>query len=234
MPRRAPFTLLLLAVLFVVLLFVAPLLFLGVVGGAFSRLGFSTLQVVLLLAFTLAGSFVNIPVARVRSELPYGEVVRLPRGFMVDRLYRIPSFVTETTIAVNLGGAVLPSLVSFVLVFAAVQAGGVGVLAPIGLGVLGVTLITRLVARPVPGLGITTPFFVPPLGAALAGTLLAGGLPWIAPVIGYVSGTLGTLIGADLLLWREFPRLGARVVSIGGAGTFDGIFLAGVIAALLA
>lgn len=234
MPRRAPFTLLLLAVLFVVLLFVAPLLFLGVVGGAFSRLGFSTLQVVLLLAFTLAGSFVNIPVARVRSELPYGEVVRLPRGFMVDRLYRIPSFVTETTIAVNMGGAVLPSLVSFVLVFAAVQAGGVGVLAPIGLGVLGVTLITRLVARPVPGLGITTPFFVPPLGAALAGTLLAGGLPWIAPVIGYVSGTLGTLIGADLLLWREFPRLGARVVSIGGAGTFDGIFLAGVIAALLA
>ena len=234
MPRRAPFTLLLLAVLFVVLLFVAPLLFLGVVGGAFSRLGFSTLQVVLLLALTLAGSFVNIPVARVRSELPYGEVVRLPRGFMVDRLYRIPSFVTETTIAVNLGGAVLPSIVSFVLVFAAVQAGGVGVLAPIGLGVLGVTLITRLVARPVPGLGITTPFFVPPLGAALAGTLLAGGLPWIAPVIGYVSGTLGTLIGADLLLWREFPRLGARVVSIGGAGTFDGIFLAGVIAALLA
>ena len=153
---------------------------------------------------------------------------------MVDRLYRIPSFVTETTIAVNLGGAVLPSIVSFVLVFAAVQAGGVGVLAPIGLGVFGVTLVTRLVARPVPGLGITTPFFVPPLGAALAGTLLAGGLPWIAPVIGYVSGTLGTLIGADLLLWREFPRLGARVVSIGGAGTFDGIFLAGVIAALLA
>jgi uncharacterized membrane protein len=234
MPRRAPFTLLLLAVLFVVLLFVAPLLFLGVVGGAFSRLGFSTLQVVLLLALTLAGSFVNIPVARVRSELPYGEVMRLPRGFMIDRLYLIPSFVTETTIAVNLGGAVLPSIVSLVLVFTAVGAGGAGVLAPIGLGVLGVTLITRLVARPVPGLGITTPFFVPPLGAALAGTLLAGSLPWIAPVIGYVSGTLGTLIGADLLLWREFPRLGARVVSIGGAGTFDGIFLAGVIAALLA
>ena len=234
MPRRAPFTLLLLAVLFVVLLFVAPLLFLGVVGGAFSRLGFSTLQVVLLLALTLAGSFVNIPVARVRSELPYGDVVRLPRGFMVDRFYRIPSFVTETTIAVNLGGAVLPSIVSFALVLAAIQASGVGVLAPIGLGVLGVTLITRLVARPVPGLGITTPFFVPPLGAALAGTLLAGGLPGIAPVIGYVSGTLGTLIGADLLLWREFPRIGARIVSIGGAGTFDGIFLAGVIAALLA
>lgn len=234
MPRSAPFTLLLIAFLFVVLVLVAPLLFLGVVGGAFSRLGFSPFQIVLLLALTLVGSFVNIPVARVRSELPYGDVVRLPRGFMVERLYRIPSFVTETTIAVNLGGAVAPSLVSLVLVIAAVQMGAAGILAPIALGVLGVSLVTRLVARPVPGLGITTPFFVPPLGAAIPGTLLAGGIPWAGPVIGYVSGTLGTLIGADLLLWREFPRLGARVVSIGGAGTFDGIFLTGVIAALLA
>ena len=234
MPRSAPFTLLLLAVLVLAFLLVAPLLFLGVVGGAFARLGFSTLQVVLLLALTLAGSLVNIPVARLRSELPYGEVVRLPRGFMLQRLYRVPSFVTETTVAVNLGGAVIPSLVSLALVIAAVRMGGPGVLVPIGLGILGVTLVVRLVARPVPGLGITTPFFVPPLCAALAGILLAGGVPGIGPVIGYVSGTLGTLVGADLLLWREFPRLGARVVSIGGAGTFDGIFLAGVIAALLA
>ncbi|MEN6341488.1 MAG: DUF1614 domain-containing protein [Methanospirillum sp.] len=234
MPRGAPCTLLLVAVLFAILLFVAPLLFLGIVGGAFSRLGFSSLQILLLLGITLVGSFVNIPVARIRSELPYGEVVQLPRGFLVGRLYRIPSFVTETTIAVNLGGAVVPSLVSFVLVVAAVGMGGAGILVPIGLGVLGVALVTRLVARPVPGLGITTPFFVPPIGAAIAGTLLAFGIPWAGPVIGYVSGTLGTLIGADLLLWREFPRLGARVVSIGGAGTFDGIFLAGIIAALLA
>jgi uncharacterized membrane protein len=153
---------------------------------------------------------------------------------MIERLYRVPSFVTETTIAVNFGGAVIPSIVSLVLVVTAVQAGGAAILAPIGLGVLGVALVTRLVARPVPGLGITTPFFVPPIGAALAGILLAGGIPWAGPVIGYVSGTLGTLIGADLLLWREFSRLGARMVSIGGAGTFDGIFLAGVIAALLA
>ena len=183
MPRGSPFTLLLLLVLFAGLVLVAPLLFLGVIGGAFSRLGFSTLQVVLLLALTLVGSFVNIPIARVRSELPYGEVVRLPRGFMIERLYRIPSFVTETVVAVNLGGAVVPTLVSLVLVLAAVQAGGTGILAPIALGVLGVTLVTRLVARPVPGLGITTPFFVPPLGAAIAGILLAGGIPGAGPVI---------------------------------------------------
>lgn len=234
MQRGSPFTLLLVAGLLVILLVIAPLLFLGIVGGAFARLGFSSAQVVLLLALTLAGSFVNVPVARIRSELPFGEVTRLPRGFMVDRRYRIPSFVTETTVAVNLGGAVLPVLVSVGLAAAAVRTGGAAVLAPIGLGVLGVALLTRLVARPVPGLGIITPFFVPPLGAALAGILLSVGIPWAGPVIGYVSGTVGTLVGADLLLWREFARLGAPVVSIGGAGTFDGIFLAGVIAALLA
>jgi uncharacterized membrane protein len=55
-----------------------------------------------------------------------------------------------------------------------------------------------------------------------------------APVIAYISGTLGTLIGADLLNLRRLGELGAPVVSIGGAGTFDGVFLAGVLAAFLA
>ena len=54
-----------------------------------------------------------------------------------------------------------------------------------------------------------------------------------APVIAYVSGTLGTLIGADLLHLRQISKLNAPVVSIGGAGTFDGIFLTGILAVLL-
>jgi uncharacterized membrane protein len=33
--------------------------------------------------------------------------------------------------------------------------------------------------------------------------------------------------------WGKIKRLGAPMVSIGGAGTFDGIFLAGIIAVLL-
>jgi uncharacterized membrane protein len=52
--------------------------------------------------------------------------------------------------------------------------------------------------------------------------------------VAYVSGTLGTLIGADLLNLGRIQGLGAPVVSIGGAGTFDGIFLTGVVAVLLA
>jgi uncharacterized membrane protein len=40
-------------------------------------------------------------------------------------------------------------------------------------------------------------------------------------------------VGADLMNWRVMQSLGAQVVSIGGAGVFDGIFLVGIIAAFL-
>jgi uncharacterized membrane protein len=49
-----------------------------------------------------------------------------------------------------------------------------------------------------------------------------------------VSGTLGTLLGADILNLKRIFNLGAPIISIGGAGTFDGVFLAGVIGVLLA
>jgi uncharacterized membrane protein len=45
---------------------------------------------------------------------------------------------------------------------------------------------------------------------------------------------MGTLIGGDLLHVRQVRRLATPVASIGGAGTFDGIFLTGIIAVLLA
>ena len=53
-------------------------------------------------------------------------------------------------------------------------------------------------------------------------------------MVASISGTFGVLIGADLLNLRNLAALRAPVVSIGGAGTFDGIFLTGIIAVLLA
>ncbi len=118
-----PFSLLLLFLLVAALFFLVPLLFLGLVGGAFARLGFSPFQVLALLALTLAGSFVNIPVVRVRARDPYP--VRLAPGWrLAERLYRVSPLVAETTVAVNLGGAVVPALVSVLLALAAVRVGG--------------------------------------------------------------------------------------------------------------
>jgi len=55
-----------------------------------------------------------------------------------------------------------------------------------------------------------------------------------AAPLAYIGGSMGTLIGADLLNLDKVQGLGAPVVSIGGAGTFDGIFLTGILAVLLA
>jgi uncharacterized membrane protein len=93
-----------------------------------------------------------------------------------------------------------------------------------------VAFIVHLLARPVRGLGISVPVFVPPLVAAGVALILA----WDrAPAMAYISGCLGTLIGADLLNLDKIQGLGAPVASIGGAGTFDGVFLTGILGVLL-
>jgi uncharacterized membrane protein len=45
---------------------------------------------------------------------------------------------------------------------------------------------------------------------------------------------MGTLIGADLLRVYQIKKLGSPFMSIGGAGIFDGICLAGLVSVLLA
>ena len=74
------------------------------------------------------------------------------------------------------------------------------------------------------------PVWISPLISAGLAFLLARDNP--APVA-YISGVVGTLIGADLLNWPNFKKLGSHLVSIGGAGVFDGIFLSGMVAALI-
>ena len=52
--------------------------------------------------------------------------------------------------------------------------------------------------------------------------------------IAFTAGVAGPIIGADLLHLKDLPDTPVGVMSIGGAGTFDGIVLSGVLAALLA
>jgi uncharacterized membrane protein len=128
-------------------------------------------------------------------------------------------------VAVNVGGAVIPCLIALYLLATTRHP----VQALIGTAV--VTGVSKWLARPAPGLGIVMPAFIPPIVSALVALILA---PAQAPMVAYISGTFGVLIGADLLNLKNLQALGAPVVSIGGAGTFDGIFLTGIIAVLLA
>ena len=98
-------------------------------------------------------------------------------------------------------------------------------------GVAFVAAIVYQLAHPVAGVGIAMPPLIPPLLAAGVALVLSR---QAAPALAYISGCLGTLIGADLLNLGIVQGLHAPVLSIGGAGTFDGVFLTGILAVLLA
>jgi uncharacterized membrane protein len=132
----------------------------------------------------------------------------------------------STTIAVNLGGALIPVTISIYLLATH------GSLITYTIAATVVTsVLVHLVARRIPGVGIVTPALLPPLFAAAVSLILVPGSP---ATVAYTSGTLGTLIGADLTNLRNADHSAAAVESIGGAGTFDGVFLTGIIAVLLA
>jgi len=226
-----PFTAVALIFIVFFVLFLLPFLLFGLVGGALTNLGFSWTQAMLILLGIIIGSFINIPLTEIENRTVMIERTATFFGWF----YRIPEYSPSTVIAVNVGGALIPTLISGYLLVRALQLAGGGWIALAAvLGVALVALVTHRVARPVRGLGIATPFFIPPLCALACGLVLSWGVPMAAPIIAYVSGTLGTLVGADLLNLRRIGELGAPVASIGGAGTFDGIFLSGIIAAFLA
>ena len=192
---------------------------------AFERIGFNSIEYLLILWGTLLGSMINVPIGEAQSAEPIVAV----QGVKVFGLYyRIPSIVYKksvTVIAVNVGGAAIPILVS-----AYVLASHATLLPDALLGTIIVAIMVHLMARKVKGVGIVTPSFLPPIVAAVVSYLLVPGSP---AVVAYASGTLGTLIGADLTNLRGIGNLGAPMASIGGAGTFDGVFLTGIVAVLL-
>jgi uncharacterized membrane protein len=217
-PLAWPF-LLALAFLFAV---VVALVELGILRYAYERMGVPPRYVFGVLLLSLLGSAVNIPVA----QLPPEQIIS---GGMVDFFgmrYVVP-VVQEwpgTIIAVNVGGALIPVILSIWLL----TKNRLYLRAALATAV--VAFVTHQLAYPVRGVGISVPIFVPPVVAAVAAMVL--GWRQAAP-LAYVAGSLGTLIGADLLNLGRVGGLGAPVASIGGAGTFDGVFLSGIIAVLL-
>jgi uncharacterized membrane protein len=194
----------------------------GAIEYAYEKIGVSRRYVFILLLLSLWGSYVNIPIA----ELPAEHVLSNQEIHYFGMHYVVP-WVKEwprTVVAINLGGAVVPVLLSVYLLLKN------RIVAPAVLAVLVVTVVVHWMAEPVRGVGIAVPTFVPPLVATGATLLFAD---HSAPAVAYVAGTLGTLIGADLLNLGSIQGLGAPIVSIGGAGTFDGVFVTGIIAVLL-
>ena len=208
---------------FLAALVMLPLLLVGLIGEAFLRLGLPPSLMFWLLIFTLVGSLINIPIYSFDTREVMGDQVVTYFGMR----FRVPRLDQphKTILAVNVGGALIPLALSIYLMSKI----SFGFYLPVLVAL--VTLVVNRLARPVPGLGIGVPGLVPPLVAAL-GAYLFFPAELRAPCA-YIASTMGILIGADLLNLGKIPQLGAPVASIGGAGTFDAIFLSGIIAVLL-
>lgn len=204
------------------ILFLPLLLILGyfqVVTLGFEKLGISPGVTIFLLFLILVGSGINIPLTKKRFI--YSEKVRF-LGF-----WRTPQIETQC-IAINFGGAVMPILLSLYFLFLSWRLGFD--LQPIFIATIFMIVISKALARIIPGKGISLPALIPPVFSAIFALILAPDFP--APAA-FIAGTLGTLIGADILNLRRIQRYGG-FISIGGAGVFDGIFLIGIVSALLA
>lgn len=231
-----PISILYFTILLLWLLMLFPLAALFLRHLLVRALGLPPEVVGLLLLLSLFGSFVNIPLAELESRAPilaYREVVLFGVTWHIPR---VEMGTRRTLVTLNVGGALVPLLIStYILTWAIPR--GPAPLAAYGKALIvlaAVALVVHRASRPVRGLGIATPALVPPAVTALVTLLLHPlGAPTNPTQIAYVGGALGTLIGADLLNLHRIPHLGAPVVSIGGAGTFDGIYTTGLVSVLL-
>lgn len=215
--------------LFVVFLLLLPFLWfslaLGVVQAAVAKLGFSPSVAALLLTAIVLGGMINIPLYKTESPVYLMDTfasfwLQQFRGIPLRRMRR------QTVVALNVGGGLIPMLVALY------QFTRVSPLLIVAVTAI-VTIASYYAAQVVPGIGIQMNPLLAPLTAALSAMLLAGGTPNVIPAIAFAGGVLGTLIGADLLHLKEIQSKSAGVLSIGGAGVFDGIALCGLFALLL-
>lgn len=202
---------------------VVILIQLRVLRYAYMQLGLTSHGALLLLFASLAGSYFNIPV----MQMPGQHVVPAEVVDFFGMRYQLPLLVNwpGTVIAVNVGGAVIPTLMSVYLL------ARYALWVKAGVAIAVVAAVVHWYAHPIPGLGIAVPIFVPAVIAAIAAFVLSRER---AAPLAYIAGSLGTLIGADLLNLGKIGELGSPIASIGGAGTFDGIFVTGIVAVLLA
>ncbi len=218
-----PLTLPVLLILAGLLVAMLAMVVLDVLSYAYVKMGIAPQYVLAVLFLSLVGSYVNIPIMRFPHVRVLGEqeVIYFGIRYVMPVVRDWPG----TVLAINVGGAVVPVLTSmYLLVKNRLWVRGI-------LGTAIVAAICHALAHPVPGMGIALPIFVPPLATTAVALILSQ--RQVAP-LAYISGSLGTLIGADVLNLGTIQGLGTPIASIGGSGTFDGIFVTGLLAVLFA
>ncbi|NMB79221.1 MAG: DUF1614 domain-containing protein [Methanomicrobiales archaeon] len=221
-----------LIILVVVIILLIPLLFLGLIGAAFTRLGFSWISALAMVLLILLGSAVNIPVYTIKRDM-----IRIDsggEGFGDSFVQRSARGVWETVVSINVGGAILPVCVAAYLLYTALPLTGNSIFLPLFAGILIVAVFTGVSTRALPGIGLQVPILMPALVALLVALLLAGGAGIPAAVSAFVSGTIGVLVGGNISQIPKIRDLELPAWSIGGTGTFGSVLICCILPALLA
>lgn len=211
-----------------------PFVLVDVLSRALEKLHLTPPAAGVTVVLILLGGLVNIPVYRVRrdDEQPEDPAAPFVAWVLPPNLQR---YRHETVIAVNFGGCVVPAALAGWLVYHLSREGG-WPLTALGVALAANTAVCYAASRPVRGVGVVMPGLLSPLTAVGATWLLLLAPEYEAAraPVAFVAGVLGPLLGADLLRLRDVTRVEIGMLSIGGAGTFDGIVLSGVLAAFLA
>ena len=147
-------------------------------------------------------------------------------AILVGGFFNIPIWRSgDVTLAVNFGGAIIPMIISFYLLRKAPLLQTV-------LSVAVVATVSGLLADvDAGGIRLSFGWLILPFTAVSLALILARRN---APQVAFIAGTLGAIIGVDLVHLPEISHAGAVNASIGGRGVFDGILTTGIIASLLA
>ncbi len=205
------------------LLVLFPVVLGPVVTASLEKLHLSRQAAIWIFAAIIAGGFIDIPIHRIARHEPV--IVDPLAAFGLSGW--MEHWQSETIIAVNLGGCLIPlclALYELMLL-------GKADLHAAAIASFVTAVVCFFIARPVPGVGILIPALIPP-GVAAAMAILVS--PHEAPSVAFIAAVAGVLIGADIFHLRDATRQAIGVASIGGAGSFDAIALAGIIAAYLA
>jgi len=209
-----------------------PIIFLGLaLASPLFFLAFTILIIVglnPLLAFTLTMvSLLSSPLNIVFLEVTYYITP------IVDFIKLIPLLhkLDKLHLGLNIGGSVIPTLVSSYLLSTVVNN-------QVGLVVFLVSLaassyVIKVGSKLIPGVGVVVPSALP-IVLTLSLTIIAHAFTGVDPLaFSYSLGSLSTLIGADLLNLRRVINEVRGFVSIGGMGVFDGIYLTGLASLIL-
>ena len=194
----------------------------GVISIAMEKLGLSQQSVILILFASLFGSLINLPLFTLHTKAGSGQSSAPPARILFGHMQ---GYQGKTVIAVNVGGALIPLFISAYLFRSYDLA-----TSHLFTGIIIVSIVSYVFSRPVQGIGIGIPVFIAPFTAAIIALVIE---PIHTAPLAYISGTLGILIGADILRLNLVRNMATPVAAIGGAGTFDGIFLTGIFAVLL-